>query len=304
MKKIRKILVGIDASACSAEALREAIRLAEFEEAEILGVTIFDRDEVESLSKRTQMAADTIIAAETERFNSFVNKTVGAPSHLRLEARLGHPFGGLMELCRTYRPDLLVLGRTGERETEIQGAGTLASKCVRSASCEVLIVDAKASGPYQHVLAAVDFSEGARRALAEAALFCRCHGAQLHVVHIDSHHWIRFMESGVLSEKLKKTADEQAQEVDLWLSRFLTEAEEFIGDLLVKSATITRATPVAGIQEYVRDAGIDLVVIGTRGRTPTEVQIIGSTAEQIVYGTSCSVLTVQPEGIAAANHRM
>jgi len=56
--------------------------------------------------------------------------------------------------------------------------------------------------------------------------------------------------------------------------------------------------PAAEIVRYAADAGIDLVVMGTHGRTGLERLLMGSVAEKVMRDAHCSVLVVKlPKGI-------
>jgi nucleotide-binding universal stress UspA family protein len=50
------------------------------------------------------------------------------------------------------------------------------------------------------------------------------------------------------------------------------------------------------IPAFVEKRGIDLVVIGTVGRSGIPGLLIGNTAEEILNAVDCSVLTLKPEG--------
>jgi nucleotide-binding universal stress UspA family protein len=54
--------------------------------------------------------------------------------------------------------------------------------------------------------------------------------------------------------------------------------------------------PAREIVCYSRDHGIDLVVMGTHGRTGLERMLMGSVAEKVLRGASCSVLVVKMPG--------
>jgi nucleotide-binding universal stress UspA family protein len=55
--------------------------------------------------------------------------------------------------------------------------------------------------------------------------------------------------------------------------------------------------PAAEIVRYGRDAGVDLIVLGTHGRTGVERLVLGSVAERVLRDASCSVLVVKlPRG--------
>jgi nucleotide-binding universal stress UspA family protein len=52
--------------------------------------------------------------------------------------------------------------------------------------------------------------------------------------------------------------------------------------------------PAAEIVAHARDNAIDLVVVGTHGRTGLTHAIMGSVAERVVRKAPCPVLTVRP----------
>jgi nucleotide-binding universal stress UspA family protein len=53
------------------------------------------------------------------------------------------------------------------------------------------------------------------------------------------------------------------------------------------------------VLDLVRDQGIDLLVMGSLGRTGIAGLFIGNTAEEVLNQVDCSVLTVKPEGFAS-----
>ena len=56
--------------------------------------------------------------------------------------------------------------------------------------------------------------------------------------------------------------------------------------------------PAEEIVRYGRDTGMDLIVMGTHGRTGLERLLMGSVAEKVLRDASCSVLVVKlPKGV-------
>lgn len=51
--------------------------------------------------------------------------------------------------------------------------------------------------------------------------------------------------------------------------------------------------PAAEIVRYAADAGIDVIVIGTHGRTGVDRLVMGSVAEKVMREAPCSVLVVK-----------
>jgi nucleotide-binding universal stress UspA family protein len=59
--------------------------------------------------------------------------------------------------------------------------------------------------------------------------------------------------------------------------------------------------PAEELVRYATDAGMNVIVMGTHGRTGTERALMGSVAERVLRDAPCSVLVVKlPRGIPAA----
>jgi nucleotide-binding universal stress UspA family protein len=66
------------------------------------------------------------------------------------------------------------------------------------------------------------------------------------------------------------------------------------------SHVLLQGDPATEIIRYAADAGIDVIVIGTHGRTGTDHPEMGSVAEKVMKEAPCSVLVVKlPRGVAA-----
>ncbi|WP_135536931.1 universal stress protein [Halostella pelagica] len=58
---------------------------------------------------------------------------------------------------------------------------------------------------------------------------------------------------------------------------------------------VTYGIPHQAIREYAADNDVDLIVMGTHGRTGVERYLLGSVTEKIVRTADVPVLTVRPE---------
>ena len=66
------------------------------------------------------------------------------------------------------------------------------------------------------------------------------------------------------------------------------------------SHVLLEGDPATEITRYAADAGIDVIVIGTHGRTGAERPEMGSVAERVMREAACSVLVVKlPKGVPA-----
>jgi nucleotide-binding universal stress UspA family protein len=67
------------------------------------------------------------------------------------------------------------------------------------------------------------------------------------------------------------------------------------------SHVLLEGDPAAEIARYAADAGIDVIVIGTHGRTGVDRLVMGSVAERVMREAPCTVLVVKlPRGVSGA----
>ena len=81
-------------------------------------------------------------------------------------------------------------------------------------------------------------------------------------------------------------------------------AEKALESLLsaewMKGKNVVRATrmgsPFVEITTYAKEKDVDLIVLGTHGRSAIAHILLGSVAEKVVRKSPCPVLTVHPHG--------
>jgi nucleotide-binding universal stress UspA family protein len=132
---------------------------------------------------------------------------------------------------------------------------------------------------YQDVLVPTDGSDGTRRAIAHALTIADRFGATIHALSI-----IPEGPLGTLEETDSTAAATRA--VDH------VEAEAEAEGIPVATA-IERGVPHEEILAYVEDNGIDMVVMGTQGRTGLDRVLVGSVAERVVRLADVPVVTIR-----------
>jgi universal stress protein A len=147
--------------------------------------------------------------------------------------------------------------------------------------------------PFEHICVGVDFSEASREALRAAVPFAGA--AQLTLVFVwhAQHPYTSF--SG---DEIRAAVDTH----DVTMREWIAEAHA-LGATNV-DAIFLAGSPADEIIELVhRDPSIDLVVVGTHGRTGLAHVLLGSVAEKIVRRSPCAVLAI-PANISRARRRM
>ena len=144
----------------------------------------------------------------------------------------------------------------------------------------------------QNIAVATDFSPWSDRATQHALLIARWYGAALHIVHTIRRSEFSFVPG--LMVKLDELAERDCEDV---MGRL--RAGHALDNIAHRTWNLDGE--VAALGAFVRDQNIDLLVLGTRGRSGLSKLVFGSVAEEIFHCVSCPVLTVGPWSRGAAS---
>ena len=142
---------------------------------------------------------------------------------------------------------------------------------------------------YRHILVAVDFSEISEAAAEQAVDLAQHYGADLTFLHVIEHfpeHLPHYKMSG--EDKDPKEFLEDRADKDL-----ATICEKLGKADIRREVRVTSHSAKNVILDFAADQGIDLIVIGARGRQTLVDYIAGSTATGVVRTAPCDVFTVR-----------
>jgi len=144
----------------------------------------------------------------------------------------------------------------------------------------------------EKILFPTDFSEGSDHAIPYAVDFSRHYNAKLYIVHI-----IYDSTKATYSHIPHISSDQIVDDITAWARNEIdTRCIEQIRGLSKVEKLVLNGVPYEEIVKFAEDKKIDIIVMGTYGRTGLDKLIFGSTAERVVRKAPCPVLTVrQPE---------
>ena len=143
---------------------------------------------------------------------------------------------------------------------------------------------------FNKILCPVDFSEFTDQILDYAVTIAKRFDSELHLIHvIPNLNYFTPYESFLTPENLVAIERNIEGEVGKDFDKITKKIE-----LPFKRIIKTGVTFVE-IIDYIKDQGVDLVVMGTHGRSGIEHILIGSVAEKVVRKSPCPVLTVRPK---------
>ena len=140
----------------------------------------------------------------------------------------------------------------------------------------------------QHILVPTDFSDYAAHALDYAIELAKTLQARLTVLYVFHVSTLALGEAppAVLDETLQAMETNAQQQTQQALARVLKAGLQ--GDSL-----IVEGTPFQAIVETAESRDVDLIVMGTHGRTGLTHVLMGSVAERVVRIAPCPVLVTR-----------
>jgi universal stress protein A len=143
--------------------------------------------------------------------------------------------------------------------------------------------------PFDKILVPVDFSEHSAEALRTAVALGQSYGSTLTLVHVYDPAAYAVPQEFALFTPMQ--VERLTREFEDQLTATKDEALK-LGAAHVETRLLT-GTPAFRIADFAKDAGIDLIVMGTHGRTGARHLFLGSVAERVVRTAPCAVMTVK-----------
>jgi nucleotide-binding universal stress UspA family protein len=141
--------------------------------------------------------------------------------------------------------------------------------------------------PPQSIVAAVDFSEPSREALALAARFARHCGARLHVVHV---------EDPLLTAAAAREGIDLGGETREELQRFVDTTPPAAA--CTPCWDVITGPPASGILQVAERERADLIVVGTHGMSGPGRLLFGSVTEGVLRHANRSILVAPDHWVA------
>jgi len=145
--------------------------------------------------------------------------------------------------------------------------------------------DGPATYPFEDVLVPTDGSEGAMAAVGPALDVASTYGARVHALSVVDTVGMGFdVRSATMIDALEEAAQAAVDAVADRAKRASVSSVD---------TAIVQGTPADAIRSYVDDHDVDLVVMGTHGRTGLRRYLLGSVAERTIRTSSVPVMTVR-----------
>ncbi|HSA79075.1 MAG TPA: universal stress protein [Nitrospirota bacterium] len=283
MGKYRKILVAVDSSESSRNALHQAFKLANEEkcwitvtsvvppyegEIEILGI----KDIRAALRKPCEDAlAEVQNIARTERM---LVKTV---------CEEGEVYERIVDLADAENCDVIVMGRRGLRRIERTLIGSVTARVIGHTQRDVLVVPNGTTVGWKTIVLATDGSKYSAAAAERAIAFAKSYGGALKVLSVVDVPAEFYAEAPKAVEDLVRKAKGFVADVKKQAEAAGVPAETYVGE----------AEAYQAVNNLAHEQKADMIVLGSHGRTGLRRLLMGSVTEAVIGHASCPVLVVK-----------
>jgi nucleotide-binding universal stress UspA family protein len=148
------------------------------------------------------------------------------------------------------------------------------------------------------ILAPTDFSKHSGFAMEWAAYMAQCMKADLVLLHVISEEEGKIMEEVIGEGAVVQIPKGIRQNVVEERQKKMKEQYEMVVSREIKAALkveqmIRIGVPFLEVVRTAKERDVDLIVLGTHGRTGLSHVLIGSVAEKVVHHAHCPVLTIK-----------
>lgn len=202
----------------------------------------------------------------------------------------GEPSEAILDYANDHGADLFAMGTHGRTGVDRYVAGSVTERVVRLAEAPVLTVRAtgrsQVAEDYDEILIPTDGSEPAAAAVDHGLAIAEQAGARVHAVNI-----VDVGDIAVTPDYTPPTevVEHLESEGETATETITTQAQDRGLDAVT---AVREGLPARDLLQYAEEHDIDLIAMGTTGRTGLNRYLLGSTTERIIRHAKIPVLAV------------
>ncbi|WP_292845607.1 universal stress protein [Methanobrevibacter sp.] len=138
---------------------------------------------------------------------------------------------------------------------------------------------------YNKILVPIDGSDFAKKAQRHALFLSKVTGAEITAVSVAENNFVAGLPLDDEVYQLNQILKEKSEE-------YLKEFDELNEDNLKITHVVREGSPAKVILEVAKEEAVDLIVMGSSGKSGFDRFIMGSVADKVVNSAKCAVLIV------------
>ncbi len=283
MGKYSKILVAVDGSRASKNALRQAFKFPPDGEKWITVVAIdppYQGDlslvGVSNIKEVLKGPGEKILTEARE-----IAESEGVTIKTRLEE--GEAFEKIIDVAEEEGCDLIMMGRRGITHLERALMGSVTAKVVGHFKGRILIVPRDTSIGWKNILVTTDGSKYSDGAVNEAINYAKSYEGTLKIVSVVD-----------VTEEFQAIAPALVEKMIDKAKKILEDAKNRAQQAGINAETFVReGEPYKVIVELATQLNADTIVMGSHGRTGLTRLFMGSVTARVIGHTESAVLVVK-----------
>jgi len=268
--RMGNLMVATDGSKYGESAVREAIRLAKICSSNLIAVSVvktnieFDSVLPQFVEKKEKEAIKHLESVKAQAAEEGVNCVT-------IVSRNEEPYEDIVHLASKNNIYMIIMGTHGRSEMKRLMMGSVTAKVIGHASCNILVLPLNAKVECKNVLIAIDGSKYSEAAASEALGIAKRCGSSLIVLSVA----LSDAELTATEDNVNKVSEAAAKE-----------------DIKTTSI-VTKGKPYESIIETAKQKDVDVIVVGSHGRTGLARLLMGSVAERVIGLSESAVMVVK-----------
>ncbi|GAA0449622.1 universal stress protein [Halococcus dombrowskii] len=284
------ILVPTDGSEGAEAAARHALALANAFDSDLRFLSVVDDRSSSSgftgLDSLADEQRDVLDEGAAENLRSLEALATDAAIPFESTVEHGIPHRTILDHADEHDADLVAMGTHGRTGLQRVFVGSVTERVVRTSDVPVFTTRAAPDedAGYGDVLIPTDGSDAASAAVEHGLAVADRYDGTVHALSVvDLSSITGSYDTGSIVKAWKSDCEQAVAEI--------ADAAEDRGIDVVTE--VGQSTPYRAIERYVNDQGIDLVTMGTHGRTGLERYLVGSVTARTVRTSDVPVLTTR-----------
>lgn len=292
---LNKILWASDGSKESRGALRWAEMLASRFGAKITAISVVESSDIsrfevpDKLKEEMSLIDRELVTKESKRLRRV--ETILKQKGVEIETRVakGVPYQEIIKAAQSQGADLIAMGKRGLNLWARMMLGSTTTRVLREVHLPVLTVREWTKQPViKRIVVPSSFAPADNVSLQWALELAGTLGASICLLHIFEAHKSWDTAKGKFMVRQRKLDTEK---LNAMLASVKTQSRK---DVPVSTRVKAYYRPWSGIVSFVRDEGVDMIVMCTHTRKGVPRLFLGSVAERVITEAPCPVITVRP----------
>jgi len=270
LAKLDNLLAPTDGSKFSDSAVKEAINLAKKCKSKLIALWVVQTN-IE-LEAGTPWVIDKAEKEAREHLESIKNQATKEGVDCETIVSLSEePYQAIVDHASLNKVDMIIMGTHSRKGIKRLMMGSVTAKVIGHAPCNILVLPLNAKFECKNILIATDGSQYSEAAVSEAIGIAKRCEISLFVISVAS-------------------SDEEMISAQDAVKKVVETAEK---DGIRTESIITKGKPYEAIIEAAKQNKVDLIVMGSHGKTGLKRLLMGSETEQVIGHSDSAVLVVK-----------